>query len=122
MMLAAILALAVQGASPAERWVEFSRDDLLIQSVDAGSLRVEGDRRIFRHRVVFTRPMPDDTVSMVFGTEVNCRRGTLALLSGTTLNGAGGIIQSYELPRPSPQPRDSIDPAMIALVCRPNPG
>jgi len=122
MMLTAMLVLAAQGASPPERWVELSRNDLLIESVDAGSMRIEGDRRIFRHRVAFTQPMPEDTVSMEFGTEVDCRRRTLALLSGATRNSAGEIIQSYQVPEPIPRRRERSDREMIDFACRLNPG
>ena len=121
-MFTVMLAMALQAAPAAERWVELSRDDLLIESVDAGSMRIEGDRRIFRHRVAFTQPMPEDTVSMEFGTEVDCRRRTLALLSGTSRNSAGEIIQSYQVPEPIPRRRERSDREMIDFACRLNPG
>ena len=120
MMLIAMLALAAQAASTPDGWVEFGRNDQLTQSIDARSIRVEGDRRTLRHRAVFSRPMPDGTVSVTFDVEVNCGRRTITLLGGATRNGAGETIQDHQLPasaRQAEAPESEAQEAMLQLAC-----
>jgi hypothetical protein len=118
MILAIALALGAQAG--ADRWVVFSDDGDLVNSVDTGAIQAEGDRRIVWHRVDFGTPLDQGVTTALFRVEVDCTRRTTALLSGATRNASGAIVQSHEIdtPRARAVEPESVGADLVAFVCR----
>jgi len=113
------LMLVAQAAQQSDRWVSVVQTTEQTDYIDARTIQIEGDRRIFWDRAVYTRPRADRIASQLFHVEMDCGRRTQALLGGTDYDQSGRVVESHDIADPqfSSVIPDSRGERLLETVC-----
>ena len=99
MILTILIPLVVLGDGPL--WSEVARNRQGTHYVDAGHVKVAGDRKFIWHRIDYATPLANGAVTALYNVELNCRRRTAARWRGIERNPAGQVVRSREVSRPA---------------------
>lgn len=115
MILAIALALAAQADTG--RWVQVAQTPRQTANIDAGSIRVVGDKRIIWQRLDYPTPRPNGVLTDFNNVEVSCSARTLTLLGGTGRGRDGQVIENYGAMEPLAVRPDSVGEAFWEFAC-----
>lgn len=117
MILALVVGLVIQ--SEPSRWIEINRNDRETVHLDAASMRVLGDRRVVWSRTTYAAPRPNGALTELYNFEINCAQRTSELISFTSRNRAGALIETQMMQqrRMSPIVPESVGEIIFTVAC-----
>jgi hypothetical protein len=112
-----LIALALAAQADTGRWIQVAQTPRQRANIDAGTIRIVGDKRIIRQRLDYTALQPNGVSTDFNNVEIDCSARTLTLLGGTGRGRDGRVIENYRALAPLPARPSSVGAAFVDFAC-----